>query len=244
MICDNRGLEDSEIITTFADKIARSIMIQTHLMKLEPPYPVLNIDGTIVRHVATLIEVREAVDRATGHACIKTVSHPVVDYGDNEYAGVVYDDKVLEDCELIERNMRPTDFYLLVYHMTQEHGRTSPMSKPDYVAARLREMGVAIMWPMKKDKDGFETDEPEDHFDIGLSVDKSEKVDWWVESGDNFFLFGGNGYKSAQDVLDYIRETRSSYYRAFPEHQFDIVFHSKMPNAQPLIAELNANPHL
>ena len=132
-------------------------MIQTHLMKLEPPYPVLNIDGTIVRHVATLIEVREAVDRATGHACIKTVSHPVVDYGDNEYAGVVYDKKQLEDCELIERNMRPTDFYLLVYHMTQEHGRTSPMSKPDYIAARLREMGVAIMWPMKKDKDGFKS---------------------------------------------------------------------------------------
>lgn len=237
-------MEDSEIITTFAGKIARSIMIQTHLMKLEPPYPVLNIDGTIVRHVATLIEVREAYDSATGDERIKTVSHPVVDYGDNEYAGIVYDNIELEDCELIAKEMRPADFYLLTFHLQQKHGRMAPMSRPEYIVARLKEVGVTVKWPMKKDKDGFETDEPEDYFDIGISIDKSEKVGWWIESGNFFFEFGGNGYKSEQDVLQYIRETRSSYYRAFPEHQFDIVFHSNMPKAQPLIAELNAHPHL
>lgn len=219
-------------------------MIQTHLMKLEPPYPVLNIDGTIVRHVATLIEVREAYDRKTGEERIKTVSHPVVDYGDNEYAGIVYDNVLLEDCEPIAKEMRPADFYMLSYDMRKKHGRTSPMSHPEYIVARLKEVGVTVKWPMKKDKDGFETDEPEDHFDIPISIDKSEEVDWWIESFDFFFEFGGNGYKSEQDVLQYIRETRSSYYRAFPEHQFDIVFHSNKAKAQPLIAELNAHPHL
>lgn len=219
-------------------------MIQTHLMKLEPPYPVLNIDGTIVRHVATLIEVREDYDHVTGEERIKTVSHPVVDYGSNEYAGIVYDDKELEDCELISKTMHPADFYLLTFHMQKEHGRDAIMARPEYIVARLKEVGVTIKWPVKKDADGLDTDEPEDRFDIGISIDKSEKVDWWIESGDTFFEFGGNRFKSEQDVLNYIRNTRSSYYRAFPEHQFDIVFHSNMPKAQPIIAELNANPHL
>ena len=65
-------------------------MIQTHLMKLDAPYPVLNIDGQIVRHVATLIEVREVYDKKTGESKIKTISHPVVDFGDNRYSGLVY----------------------------------------------------------------------------------------------------------------------------------------------------------
>jgi len=219
-------------------------MIQTHLMKLEPPYPVLNIDGTIVRHVATLIEVREAYDSVTGEERIKTVSHPVVDYGDNEYAGVVYDDKELEDCELIAKTMRPADFYLLTFHMQRQYGKDAPMGRPEYIVARLKEVGVTIQWPVKKDADGLDTDEPEDHFDISISIGESEKVGWWMESGDLFFEFNGNGFKSAQELLNYIRNTRSSYYRAFPEHQFDIVFHSNMPEAQPIIAELNANPHL
>lgn len=219
-------------------------MIQTHLMKLEPPYPVLNIDGTIVRHVATLIEVRETYDKTTGEERIKTVSHPVVDYGDNEYAGVVYDDKVLEDCELISKQMHPADFYLLSFHIQKEHGRHAPMSRPDYIIARLKEVGVSVEWPVKKDADGIDTDEPEDRFDIGISIDESEKVGWWMECDSSFFNFNGNGFKSSQELLQYIHELRSSYYRAFAEHQFDIVFHSKMPKAQPLIAELNANPHL
>jgi hypothetical protein len=67
-------------------------------MKLDKPYPVLNIDGVIVHHVATLIEVRPNIDPKTGDECIKTVSHPVVDYGDNHYSGIVYDEKNLEDC--------------------------------------------------------------------------------------------------------------------------------------------------
>lgn len=229
---------------TFATKIKTKYMIQTHLMKLEAPYPVLNIDGTLVRHVATLIEVRQSFDKNTGEECIKTVSHPVVDYGENAYSGIVFYDKEIEDCQVISREMLPVDFYLLTADAIERHGRKSPMCRPDFLASRLKDLGVTIQWPVKKDDEGFDTDEPEDRFEVKISIGKSEKVGWWVESGDNFFEFGGNGYQSEQDVLTYIRDTRSSYYRAFPERQFDIVFFSKMPEAQPLIKELNDNPHL
>lgn len=37
-------------------------MIQTHLMKLDQPYPVLNMKGVLARHVATLIEIHTVVD--------------------------------------------------------------------------------------------------------------------------------------------------------------------------------------
>ena len=204
----------------------------------------LNIDGTLVRHVATLIEVRQTYDKVTGEERIKTVSHPVVDYGENAYSGVVFYDKEIEDCQIISREMLPVDFYLLTADTIQKHGRRSPMCRPDYLVARLKNLGVTIQWPVKKDSEGFDTDEPEDRFEVKISIGKSEKVDWWVESGDSFFEFGGNGYKSEQEVLTYLRDTRSRYYRAFPEHQFDIVFYNKMPEAQPLIKELNNNPHL
>ena len=117
-------------------------------------------------------------------------------------------------------------------------------SDGEWLIARLKEVGVSVEWPVKKDADGIDTDEPEDRFDIGISIDESEKVGWWMECDSSFFNFNGNGFKSSQELLQYIHELRSSYYRAFSEHQFDIVFHSKMPKAQPLIAELNANPHL
>lgn len=244
MICDNQSLAVSDIMLTFVPKIKTKYMIQTHLMKLEAPYPVLNIDGTLVRHVATLIEVRETLDSKTGEEHIKTVSHPVVDYGENAYSGVVFYDKEIEDCQVISREMLPVDFYLLTADAIERHGRKSPMCRPDFLVSRLKNLGVTIQWPVKKDDEGFETDEPEDRFEVKISIGKSEKVGWWVESGDNFFEFGGNGYQSEQDVLTYIRDTRSSYYRAFPERQFDIMFFSKMPEAQPLIKELNDNPHL
>ena len=160
-------------------------MIQTHLTKLEAPYPVLNIDGTLVRHVATLIEVRQTYDKATGEERIKTVSHPVVDYGENAYSGVVFYDKEIEDCQIISREMLPVDFYLLTADTIQKHGRRSPMCRPDYLVARLKNLGVTIQWPVKKDSEGFDTDEPEDRFEVKISIGKSEKVDWWVESGDS-----------------------------------------------------------
>ena len=81
-------------------------MIQTHLMKLDQPYPVLNMKGVLARHVATLIEIHTVVDPKTGEETIKTISHPVVDYGENNYAGVVYEKIELEDCEILTSPLR------------------------------------------------------------------------------------------------------------------------------------------
>ncbi len=234
-----------KILFIFADKIEKTEdMIQTHLMKLEAPYPVLNIEGTLVRHVATLIEVRDAFDDATGEECIKTVSHPVVDYGDNEYAGVVFDKIDLQDCEPLHNPMSTSEFQLLTFKLQRTWGRQMTFWRPEYLVGRLNYLGITIDWPKKKDADGFDTDEPEDLFDLPISIGQSDKVGWWMETSTFFFDFNGNGFKSEAELLSFIRNLRSSYYKAFADHQFDIVFHSNMPEAQRIVAELNANPHL
>ena len=145
-------------------------MIQTHLMKLEAPYPVLNIEGTLVRHVATLIEVREDFNDTTGEECIKTVSHPVVDYGGNGYAGIVYDKTNLEDCEIVSNPMSTVDYQLLSFNIQRKLGRQTTFWRPEYLVRRLNYLGITIDWPKKQDAEGLDTDEPEDYFDVPISI--------------------------------------------------------------------------
>ena len=219
-------------------------MIQTHLLKIEPPYNVLNIEGDLVRHIATLIEVREVFDSRSREERIKTISHPVVDYGNNNYAGVVMENVTLEDCEILSNPLSPVAFYMLSSDVKRKYNFSSFASDPERLVKRLKALGITIEWPMKKDAEGFDTNEPEDWFKIPISISHSGNGSWGVESGDNFFCFDHKGCVSEQVLLNKIRETRSSYYKAFSDHQFDIVFSSNMPEAQHIIAELNANPHL
>lgn len=100
---DSKGLVVSKNLCIFAARLFKRLkMIQTHLMKLDAPYPVLNMKGVLARHVATLIEIHPAVDPKTGEETIKTISRPVVDYGENCYAGIVYEKFELEDCEILD----------------------------------------------------------------------------------------------------------------------------------------------
>lgn len=219
-------------------------MIQTHLLKIEPPYNVLNIEGDLVRHIATLIEVREVFDPRSHEERIKTISHPVVDYGNNNYAGIVREDVTVEDCEILSNPLSPVAFYVLTHDVKRKFNFSFFASNPETLVNRLKALGITIEWPKKKDAEGFDTNEPADWFEVPISISHSENGSWGVESGDNFFSFDQNGCASEDALLKRIREIRSSYYRAFSEHQFDIVFSSKMPEAQHIIAELNANPHL
>lgn len=75
-------------------------MIQTHLLRLEPPYKVIYSGGQIARHVGTLI-VTEEKRGSKGEYGITTHSHPVVDYGTADACGQVWDDAELSDCNVL-----------------------------------------------------------------------------------------------------------------------------------------------
>ena len=219
-------------------------MIQTHLMKLDAPYPVLNIDGQIVRHVATLIEVREVYDKKTGESKIKTISHPVVDFGDNRYSGLVYEDKDLEECDVLQPMLSGVDFHLMVHDAQRMFNPMVMSQKPEHLVKRLRKFGIDVKWPMKKDADGYETNEPEERIEVGLSLGQSSNGLWAAESSIGEFCFDAKGMESEQKLLQYIRDMRSSYYKAFPERKFDIIFRNNDPEMKRYLDELNANPHL
>ena len=219
-------------------------MIQTHLMKLDAPYPVLNIDGQIVRHVATLIEVREVYDPKTGEEKIQTISHPVVDFGDNRYSGVVYEEKNLEDCDVLQPIISQVDFHLMVHDAQRMFNPLVISQKPEHMVKRLRKFGIDVEWPMKKDAEGYDTDVPEDRIEVRISLGQTPKGTWAAESSIHQFCFDAIDMESDQKLMQYIRDMRSSYYKAFPERKFDIVFCNNDPKSKRYLDELNQNPHL
>lgn len=242
---DNENLVEWKNLRTFALRNKkRSKMIQTHLMKLEPPYPVLNMKGMIVRHVATLIEVHTDIDRKTGEEKIKTHSRPVVDFGDNHYAGVVYEEEELEECEILTSPISLVEFHMMVHDRQRMFNPGVLSQKPDSIVYRLAKFGIDVEFPKKVDEDGFETNEPADVIKIGISLGKGEDGYWHAESRLHDFCFDAKDFESSKALLNYIRDMRSSYYKAFSDHQFDIVFFNNMPETKPLLDELNANPHL
>lgn len=220
-------------------------MIQTHLMKLEPPYPVLNIDGQIVRHVATLIEVHEVYNPHKDVETIKTVSHPVIDYGDNAYSGIVLYDKEVEECTVLPKVLSQPDFHIMVHNAQQMFNPMVISQKPEHIVQHLADFGISIEWPKQKDADGYDTDEEAKIVEVPISLGYSkERGYWWAESSVMAFCFDAKEKISDKELLNYIREMRSSYYKAFPKRQFDIVFRNKQSEVQYLIDELNKNPHL
>ncbi len=219
-------------------------MIQTHLMKLDQPYPVLNIDGMIVRHVATLIEVHPTIDQKTGEDCIRTVSHPVVDYGDNHYSGIVYDEKDLEDCEVLTSPLSAIDFHLMVHNTQQMFNPAVISQKPEHIVKRLAKFGIDVKFPKKQDADGYDTDEDADVVRVALSLGEAENGRWYAESSLDEFCFDAKNFESKKALFTYIRDMRSSYYKAFSNRKFSIVFFNNLPEKQALLDELNENPFL
>lgn len=59
-------------------------MIQTQLLRLDPPYQIISYGGEVALHVATLIVTQETTD-AKGKTKLETHCRPVVNYSRKEY---------------------------------------------------------------------------------------------------------------------------------------------------------------
>lgn len=105
-------------------------MIQTQLLRLEPPYQVIYAGGQLAIHVATLIVTKE---KDGSDYAIETHSHPVVSYwaktpnisqddlvNNGEYSeGIVWNQIELNQCQSVcrqdEKNISFDNFNFLVY---------------------------------------------------------------------------------------------------------------------------------
>lgn len=166
-------------------------MIQTHLLKLDPPYQIIACRGEIGVQVATLVVAEETPDE-NGDYGITTHSHPVVCYMDKAFSrkklieksgdsenfsiielaaqsgeGVVWDKVECSECTVVSftdienRKISPYDFFLLAGEMLES------------VAYGGQWEGHKLMTLASMLEDyGFtilDDPEKEHHFDLGLS---------------------------------------------------------------------------
>lgn len=97
-------------------------MIQTQILKLEPPYTILICGEDVGRHIATLI-VTEEKRKEDGSYGIETHSHAIVTYRpmeEDEYwsasEGVVWDKAELYQCHVVGRDGKKSiPFHRLLY---------------------------------------------------------------------------------------------------------------------------------
>lgn len=86
-------------------------MIQTQLLRLEPPYNIICSKGNFAYHIATLIVVEEKEQDNNPSSTIKVAkSYPVVDYGDGSPEGDVWMHSEVNSCRVVRRETENTRY--------------------------------------------------------------------------------------------------------------------------------------
>lgn len=209
-------------------------MIQTHLLKLEPPYRILwsAKDWFLCKHYATLIEVKEKQKEGGLH----TVSHLVDEYGH------VLADSEVDELEIVGEEcstIKWITFYLMI--TATDSGRLlldKGFCSIYRAALQLEHYDINVELPGEKDAGGKPW-----VFEQTLSAGRVKNKetgndDYWVESGPDFY-FGGR-YNSAEALKQYLIYMRDEYYRSFPGKQFRLVLKTSDKELQPLFDEVNA----
>lgn len=230
--------------------------METEILKLDRPYEYIYCNGSIGLHIATMI-VYEAKTDENGEYQLETHSHPIVKYS-HRPGGTVWNRAELTDCKVLcrEDNKRISmqEFYDYVSGIAKtrllepgdDHAVivNAPMWK-----SILDLNGIEIEWPMLE-VDGKQ--KPQDEFIIDLVIEcnpegsKSKYTcrdyggsDIVFNGGANlFFLSGFNNRKELELLLE---NGMSSYYSAFKDHQFKIVFRSIINNEfDDIIEQVNS----
>lgn len=110
---------------------------------MNPPYKIIYAGGEIARHIGTLI-VTDEVTKDRNKYGITTHSHPIVDYGDSNATGQVWDMKELKECSVlqVDKNEKITwkDFNKLVENHFVLPNAFSQAAL--FVKRRLEDLGI------------------------------------------------------------------------------------------------------
>lgn len=123
--------------------------MKSKLLKLDPPYNVIYADGLVGRHIATLVTWKEDEDGEM----IDTVSHPVIDMGEEYPAGkMVMAD--LDDCRVL---CPPggTNLFWVAKIIEYDFQQMEPIGA-NYILERMKLLDCTIKMPTEKNADGEE----------------------------------------------------------------------------------------
>lgn len=219
-------------------------MIQTQLLKLDPPYNFIFCNGIIGKHIATLITCLPKTNES-GQYSLETHSHPVVKYADSP-DGVVWDKAELKECQVLcdetNKQISLDDFLKYSYYV---HPTLLPIpgSAPNLSLSTvqaiefnisLRSCGIAVKWPMLNIAG---KERPQDSFEISLMFEKNpegsaRQYSCRTYGGSDIEFSGGvalgfySDFDTKQDLEHQLQNFIGNYYTIFNDHQFKIVFTS------------------
>ena len=235
--------------------------MNTEILKLEPPYEYIYCNGSIGLHIATMI-VYEAQTDEDGKYQLVTHSHPIVKYRKCP-GGTVWNRAELTDCKVLcredDKRITMDDFYNFVSGVgrmnlfeNDDEGEDVGIMM-DYLSASmwkgiLNENGIEIEWPMIEE-DGEQ--KPQDTFYIMLVFEEftmGSKYKYLCHDyGASDIMFNGGSelffssqFNTKEDLEMQLMNGMMSYYAAFKDHQFKIVFDSHGSEFDDVIARVNS----
>jgi hypothetical protein len=209
--------------------------MQTHLLKLDPPYRFIfdEKNGRVGKVIAVLLRPNEDKDSLDYG---RTVSVPIVDLA------YTWDATDLADCRILCDEFRPRISFEMYIDCLMSV--KSNMWFPNgffsvyYFSSQLNDLGIRVLFPSEGEKEG----EHEVIMKTKLHMGVDEQGVYWVENGFGGFYFGGR-YESKEKLYDAILERRNDYYRSFPQKRFIIRLRTDNPEFQPMLDDINNTPY-
>lgn len=125
--------------------------METHILRLDPPYQIIHCSGRIGLHVATLLlaNPKETAPDKIGirEAYVTTQSYPIVSYGPKSLRGIAWDSYELKDCQFVCYEGE-TISLLAFTQMVREAGEAGTfLTEAMRIKAGLDQFGVKIAIP-------------------------------------------------------------------------------------------------
>ena len=197
--------------------------MQTHLLKLEPPYKFIfdPKNGRVGKVIAALLKEKNESEEST------MVSIPIVDLA------FIWDGTELSECiELCDEFYPQISFEMYIHclMMVSESSwfPTGFFSVYNF-GSRLNELGIRVLFPCEGEAEGQHEVTMKTNLHLGFS-----NGEYWVENSFGGFLFGGR-YESRQELQSYILERCNDYYRSFPQKRFIIILTTNNDEFQDMI---------
>lgn len=125
--------------------------METHILKLDPPYQIIHCNGRIGLHVATLLlaDPRETEPDKYGvsDAYVTTKSYPIVSYGPKSLRGIAWDTYELKDCQFVCYEGETISLLAFTEMVRESADAGEVLNEAMRIKAGLDQFGVKIAIP-------------------------------------------------------------------------------------------------
>ncbi|MCR5849218.1 MAG: hypothetical protein K6G92_00710 [Bacteroidaceae bacterium] len=214
--------------------------MKSKLLKLDAPYNVIYAGGYVGRHIATLVTWTEDEDGDM----IDTVSHPIIDRGEEYPAGkLVMED--LDDCRVL---CPPggTNLFWVANIIEYDFQQLEPVGPYD-ILQRMRFLNCFIKMPIHKDQ---ETGEEVQDMEFEASLDSwclkgfGEPGSLYRVKGNRFngFYFQAEG--TVKEIYIELSSQLGAYQEFFHDDLISIRFYIDDPDLMKITNRLNADQRI